>query len=71
MTNTDDTIVAISNPAGEGGVGIVRLSGTDALAIASRLLRSSRGKAIDTPGRQLFHGHIVKHAGEGIDEVPR
>jgi tRNA modification GTPase len=37
----DDTIVAISTPPGRGGIGIVRLSGPDAIAIAARLLRIS------------------------------
>jgi tRNA modification GTPase len=32
-----DTIAAISTPIGEGGIGIVRLSGKDALTIAQRL----------------------------------
>jgi tRNA modification GTPase len=32
-----DTIAAISTPIGEGGIGIVRLSGKDALPIAQRL----------------------------------
>jgi tRNA modification GTPase len=32
-----DTIAAISTPLGEGGIGIVRLSGKDALLIARRL----------------------------------
>ncbi len=36
-----DTIVAISTPPGRGGIGIVRLSGTDAAAIASGVLRLS------------------------------
>ncbi|AXC11396.1 GTPase and tRNA-U34 5-formylation enzyme TrmE [Acidisarcina polymorpha] len=34
-----DTIVAISTPPGRGGIGIVRLSGPDAVAIATPLLR--------------------------------
>jgi tRNA modification GTPase len=34
-----DTIVAISTPPGRGGIGIVRLSGPDARAIATPLLR--------------------------------
>jgi tRNA modification GTPase len=34
-----DTIAAISTPPGRGGIGIVRLSGPDSLAIATRLLR--------------------------------
>ena len=38
--NNDDTIVAISTPAGRGGIGVVRLSGPDALPIARQVLRS-------------------------------
>ena len=34
-----DTIAAISTPPGRGGIGIVRLSGPDALSIASRLVQ--------------------------------
>lgn len=37
--NADDTIVAISTPTGRGGIGVVRLSGPDALRIARQLLR--------------------------------
>ncbi|CAA0081464.1 tRNA modification GTPase MnmE [BD1-7 clade bacterium] len=36
-----DTIVAIATPAGKGGVGIVRLSGKDALTIGERLTQSA------------------------------
>lgn len=35
-----DTVVAISTPRGEGGIGIVRLSGPDALSIGQQILRS-------------------------------
>ena len=38
--NNDDTIVAISTPAGRGGIGVVRLSGPDAVRIARQVLRS-------------------------------
>lgn len=37
MLDPHDTIVAIATPAGRGGIGVVRLSGPDALEIASRL----------------------------------
>jgi tRNA modification GTPase len=37
--NLRDTIVAISTPPGRGGIGVVRLSGSDARAVASRLLQ--------------------------------
>ncbi len=42
MTMTDtstDTIVAIATPPGRGGIGIVRLSGPQAISIAGRLVR--------------------------------
>jgi tRNA modification GTPase len=38
MFSSDDTIAAIATPAGRGGIGIVRLSGPDALEIATRIL---------------------------------
>jgi tRNA modification GTPase len=37
--STADTIVAVATPPGRGGLGVVRLSGTDAAAIALRLTR--------------------------------
>lgn len=42
--NTDDTIAAISTPLGEGGIGIVRISGPDALAIADKIFVSKDKK---------------------------
>ena len=41
-TTQRDTIVAISTPPGRGGIGIVRLSGTDAVSIASSLVRLAK-----------------------------
>jgi tRNA modification GTPase len=37
--NLKDTIVAVSTPPGRGGIGVVRLSGVDARAIASKILK--------------------------------
>ena len=37
--NLDDTIVAIATPPGRGGIGVVRLAGTEARAIALTMLR--------------------------------
>ena len=59
-----DTIAAVSTPLGEGGIGIVRLSGPDALSIAGRLF--------DRPllDRRLVYGHIADpDTGEAVDEV--
>jgi tRNA modification GTPase len=38
MFATDDTIVAVATPPGHGGLGVVRLSGSDAHRIARRLI---------------------------------
>jgi tRNA modification GTPase len=40
--NLDDTIVAIATPAGRGGIGVVRLAGSEAQAIAAPMLRPKR-----------------------------
>lgn len=67
--DSSGTIAAISTPPGEGGVGIVRLSGPRAIEIASALFVSSRGA---TPGRskqRVFHGYVRAVDGAPIDEV--
>lgn len=69
MTDTGDTIVAISTPPGEGGVGIVRLSGNRAIPMAAAVFRSSRGKSIAGGGQQVYHGHVVDVEGHAVDEV--
>jgi tRNA modification GTPase len=59
-----DTIAAISTPIGEGGIGIVRLSGRDARAIAGRLFPRQLAN------RCLVYGHVVDpDNGEVVDEV--
>ncbi len=63
----DDTIVAIATPPGRGGLGVVRLSGPDAVSISAPMLRM---KAALEAGRALF-GELVDptSAGVRIDEV--
>jgi tRNA U34 5-carboxymethylaminomethyl modifying GTPase MnmE/TrmE len=38
-----DTIVAIATPPGRGGIGVVRVSGPEAIAIAARLIERNSG----------------------------
>lgn len=66
-----DTIVAISTPIGEGGIGIVRLSGDEAIAIAERIFRSPSGKKLNqNPHKSLLYGHIISpETNHVIDEV--
>ncbi|HVH89092.1 MAG TPA: tRNA uridine-5-carboxymethylaminomethyl(34) synthesis GTPase MnmE [Terriglobales bacterium] len=62
----DDTIVAVSTPPGRGGIGVVRLSGPEARAIADPLLRLKRPLE---PGRAVFGELVDEKTGERIDEV--
>ena len=70
----DDTIAAIATPPGDGGIGIIRLSGSNAAKIASALFRrGDRGKSVDVTrlnSHQLYYGQIVElTAGHTVDEV--
>ena len=44
ITKEFDTITAISTPLGEGAIGIVRLSGTDAVAIANKVFKGKKSR---------------------------
>jgi len=65
----DDTIVAIATAPGEGGIGILRISGEKSLVIAESIFKSVSGKKIDEyNNRTLIYGNIVDD-GKIIDEV--
>lgn len=67
-----DTIAAIATPRGEGGIGIVRVSGALAIPIACQLFRSPRAVSpTELPTHTLTYGHVVDTAAsdERIDEV--
>lgn len=68
ITKEFDTITAISTPLGEGAIGIVRLSGSDALSIANRVFK---GKDLtQVPSHTINYGHIVDpQIREILDEV--
>ncbi len=54
----DPTIVAIATPPGEGGIGIVRLSGPHSLAIGKRLFRFAQEPG-DIESHRLYPGSVV------------
>jgi len=63
------TIAAISTPLGEGGIGIVRISGESAKSVADRIFRSICGKKIsEAAGYTALYGNVVNN-GQIIDEV--
>ncbi|GAB4406384.1 MAG: tRNA uridine-5-carboxymethylaminomethyl(34) synthesis GTPase MnmE [Thermodesulfovibrionales bacterium] len=68
---TEDTIAAISTPLGEGGIGIVRLSGRAAVHIVAKLFSSRKNKKLEESGsHRLIYGFIRDPATDTtIDEV--
>jgi tRNA modification GTPase len=63
----DDTIAAIATPPGEGGIGIVRISGPDALPILERVFIPARRGAW-RPFRMRF-GRLTDNNGATVDEA--
>jgi tRNA modification GTPase len=66
-----DTIAAVATAPGECGIGIVRISGPEAIGIADRVFRSVSGRPLkELPGRRMNYGYIFNpDDGEKIDEV--
>src|SRR3989454_3931842 len=69
--NAGDTICAIATPPGEGGIGIIRLSGEKALDIASTVFAGSGGRTVrEYKTHTLHHGELrAPDTGVRIDEV--
>jgi tRNA modification GTPase len=64
-----DTIVALATPSGAGAIAVIRLSGQDAILIASGIFKSVSGKDITKQKTHTLHlGHIVDGTKE-LDQV--
>ena len=65
-----DTICAVATPPGSGAIALIRLSGSDSLAIASKLFKPSTGSfRLETiKSHHLYFGNIV-YENQVIDEV--
>lgn len=64
-----DTITSISTPMGEGAIGIVRMSGHDAVAIADKLYKGKQ-KLEQVPTHTINYGHIIDpETGDVVEEV--
>jgi tRNA modification GTPase len=59
----NDTICAIATPPGQGGIGIVRVSGEKAIEVASCMIRLRSGQHLkDVRPRKLCHVHLIEAA---------
>lgn len=65
-----DTIAAISTAPGVGGIGIIRVSGQDAIEIVDKIFRSMGKKSLlEVSTHTIHYGHIINQNNEVIDEV--
>ena len=66
-----DTICAVATPVGQGGIGIVRISGTRSLMIGGTVFRAASGRSLpDASSHSIHYGHIADpETGEIVDEV--
>jgi len=67
----NDTISAIATPVGEGGINIIRISGPEAINIASTLFQSQSGTQVaDLEPQRVSYGNLIDPANkQTVDEV--
>ena len=65
----EKTIAAISTPSGEGGIGIIRISGEESALVADRVFRNINGKTVSSlSGYSALFGHVY-NGEELLDEA--
>ena len=65
----NDTIIALATPSGSGAIAVIRLSGSDAITIASKYFKSVTNKKLYLQHTHTIHlGHIIENENT-IDEV--
>jgi tRNA modification GTPase len=67
----EDTIAAIATPAGQGGIGIIRISGKEAIAMADTILRLQGGEPLaHCKSHTVNYGSVINiKSKEIVDEV--
>lgn len=65
----EDTIAALSTPAGMGAISVIRISGPEALQIAGKVFVSPSGKSLSAVATHTAHFGTVMDGDSAIDEV--
>ena len=69
MTNSEECICALATPAG-GAIGIIRLSGNQAIEITDHIFKAASGKPLTgAKANTLHYGEIKDKDGKTIDDV--
>ena len=62
------TIAAVATPLSAGGIGVIRISGDEAIEIADKVVKTTSGKSLSSlKGYTALHGKVYSD-GEAIDE---
>lgn len=69
MATNEECICALATPAG-GAIGIIRLSGNQAIAITDQIFKAAHGKPLaEASPNTLHYGEIIDKEGHTIDDV--
>lgn len=64
------TIAAIATPLGQGGVGMIRVSGENAIDIVDKVFKPVSGKSLaEVPGYTAKYGKIMDESGNVVDDA--
>jgi tRNA modification GTPase len=70
LSHDDETIIALCSPHGSGALALLRISGKNALSIASKISTlASRVSILDVPSHTVHFGHVINNENERIDQV--
>lgn len=73
-TPLDDTICAVATPSGEGGIGIIRVSGNAAVSIANKIVRIRSGVSLESAEtHRMYLSHVFSvspEAGTSPTSIP-
>lgn len=65
---TSDTIVALATATGAGAIGVIRLSGNEAIAIADTIFKAHHAKPLAEVATHTVHLGVIEAEGQQIDE---
>jgi len=65
----EDTITAIATPLGEGGIGIIRVSGEKAFALLKKIFVPKNKKLKTFQSHRVYLGNLISSQKEILDEV--
>ena len=67
MSSKEDTIASIASGLTQSGIGVIRISGPDALEISDRVFLIKKGTLSEKPGHTIHYGYVYDE-GKKVDE---